>query len=38
MMKGGGYIFASDHSIPDGVSLDTYARIVELVKDVGVYG
>ncbi len=38
MMKGGGYIFASDHSIPDSVSLDTYARIVELVKDVGAYG
>jgi len=37
LMKGGGYVFASDHSIPDAVSLDTMTRIVELVKEMGRY-
>ena len=37
LMKGGGYVFASDHSIPDSVSFDTMRRIVELVKDIGTY-
>jgi len=34
---GGGYIFSSDHSIPDSVSLDNYRRIVELGKVLGSY-
>jgi uroporphyrinogen decarboxylase len=33
----GGYIFSSDHSIPNTVSLDCYRRIVEAVKLVGRY-
>jgi uroporphyrinogen decarboxylase len=37
MMKSSGYIFASDHSIPESVSLDGYRRIVSLVKEVGRY-
>jgi len=35
--QNGGYIFASDHSIPNSVSLDTYRQIVEFVKKVGAY-
>ena len=37
LKKGGGYIFASDHSIPDTVSLEDFRRIVECVKRVGTY-
>lgn len=37
LMESGGYIFHSDHSIPDSVSLDNYRRIVELVKEIGRY-
>jgi len=37
LMAGGGYIFSSDHSIPDTVSLATMGRIVELVKELGTY-
>lgn len=37
MMESGGYIFSSDHSIPESVSLENYRRIVELVKEVGTY-
>ena len=37
MMESGGYIFASDHSIPDTTSLETYRRIVQLVKEIGAY-
>jgi len=37
MMKSGGYIFASDHSIPDFVDLETYKRIIALAKEVGRY-
>ena len=33
----GGYIFSSDHSIPNNVSFDTMRRIVERVKEVGKY-
>ena len=33
----GGYIFSSDHSIPNAVSLETYKAIVETVKKVGSY-
>jgi len=33
--KGGGYIFSSDHSIPDDVSLEKYKWMVELGKRYG---
>ena len=32
-----GYIFSSDHSIPNSVSLDNMKRIVAEVKRVGKY-
>jgi uroporphyrinogen decarboxylase len=35
--ENGGYIFSSDHSIPNSVSLETYKKIVETVKKVGAY-
>jgi uroporphyrinogen decarboxylase len=34
----GGYIFSSDHSIPNTVSLETYKTIVAAVKKYGAYG
>lgn len=37
MMQDGGYIFSSDHSIADSVSLSNFLRILELVKEVGRY-
>lgn len=37
MKESGGYIFASDHSIPDSVKLDTYKKIVDLAKEIGKY-
>jgi uroporphyrinogen decarboxylase len=37
LKEGGGYIFSSDHSIPNDVSLDTMRRIVERVKQAGAY-
>jgi len=37
VMENGGYIFSSDHSIPNSVSLDTYRKIVETVKRIGAY-
>ena len=37
LMESGGYIFSSDHSIPDNVSLDTYRRILEVAREVGKY-
>ena len=37
MMTSGGYVFSSDHSIPDSVSLENYAQIVQLVKEIGKY-
>ena len=33
----GGYIFASDHSIPNSVSLDTIKEVIAAVKRVGSY-
>lgn len=33
----GGYIFSSDHSIPNSVSLDNMKAIMETVKRVGTY-
>jgi uroporphyrinogen decarboxylase len=37
MMESGGYVFSSDHSIPDYTSLNTYRQIVDLVKAKGTY-
>lgn len=37
LKEGGGYIFSSDHSIPNNVSLDTMRRIVERAKQAGAY-
>lgn len=36
-MKGGGYIYHSDHSIPDNVSFQNYKRTIELVMKYGKY-
>ncbi|MCK9265977.1 hypothetical protein M0P98_03710 [bacterium] len=33
----GGYIYHSDHSIPKNVSFQQYCRVIELVKQYGVY-
>ena len=35
--ENGGYIFSSDHSIPNSVSLENFRAIVEEVKRVGRY-
>ena len=35
LKENGGYIFSSDHSIPNTVSLDNYRAIVEAVKRFG---
>jgi len=35
--KGGGYIFHSDHSIPDNVSFAQYKRVLELARKYGGY-
>jgi uroporphyrinogen decarboxylase len=37
MKEGGGYIFASDHSIPSSVSLKDFEHIIELAKRLGSY-
>ena len=37
LKQGGGYIFASDHSIPSSVSLEDFRRIIELAKSEGSY-
>lgn len=34
---GGGYIYHSDHSIPDEVSYDNYLYVMEMVKKYGKY-
>lgn len=36
-MKGGGYIFHSDHSVPPTVSWDNYRYAIELVEKYGRY-
>jgi len=33
--QGGGYIYHSDHSVPDNVSFDQYQRVLELVAEYG---
>jgi uroporphyrinogen decarboxylase len=35
--ENGGYIFSSDHSIPNSVGLETYRKIVGAVKKAGAY-
>ena len=35
--EGGGYIYHSDHSIPNNVSFEQYKRVMELVKKYGKY-
>lgn len=37
LKKNGGYIFSSDHSIPNSVSLQNYRAIVDCVKKEGSY-
>ena len=37
VMKGGGYIFSSDHSIPDTVRLEDYKHVLEQVRKLGKY-
>lgn len=37
LKKGGGYIFSSDHSIPNSVSLENFRAIVACVKKAGAY-
>ncbi|MBE5817573.1 MAG: hypothetical protein E7312_00785 [Clostridiales bacterium] len=37
MKEGGGYIFASDHSIPNSVSLVTMTEIAKLAHELGKY-
>ena len=35
LKQGGGYIFASDHSIPNDVSFQTMTEIIRLAKELG---
>jgi len=35
--KGGGYIFQSDHSVPNSVSGESYDYVVKLVREYGKY-
>ena len=35
--KGGGYIYHSDHSIPNNVSFQQYCRVKDLVRNHGAY-
>ncbi len=37
LKESGGYIFASDHSIPNSVSLENFRQIIGLVKELGKY-
>lgn len=37
LKESGGYVFSSDHSIPNSVSLENFKTIVEEVKKVGKY-
>ena len=37
LKENGGYIFSSDHSIPNNVSLENFRSIVATVKEVGKY-
>src|SRR3990167_4873122 len=35
--KGGGYIYHSDHSVPDDISFPQYCRVIDLVRKYGSY-
>jgi uroporphyrinogen decarboxylase len=35
--RGGGYVFQSDHSVPDNVDPETYDYVVQLVREHGRY-
>lgn len=35
--RGGGYIYHSDHSVPDNVSFEQYCQVMELVREYGAY-
>ena len=35
--KGGGYIYHSDHSVPDNISFQQYCRVIDLVHKYGTY-
>jgi uroporphyrinogen decarboxylase len=37
LKENGGYIFSSDHSVPDSVSLESFRRIVTLARELGSY-
>lgn len=37
LKENGGYIFASDHSIPNSVSLENMKRIMEEIRQIGKY-
>ena len=37
MKAGGGYIFGSDHSVPNAVSFETFGRTIALAKELGAY-
>ena len=37
MKESGGYVFSSDHSIPNSVSFDNFKRIITLAKELGSY-
>jgi len=37
LKENGGYIFASDHSIPSSVSLENFSAIIDTVKRCGTY-
>lgn len=37
MKAGGGYIYFSDHSVPDSVSFKQYCRVMDLVMQYGSY-
>jgi len=35
LKEGGGYIYHSDHSVPDNVSFQQYCRVMKLVAEYG---
>jgi uroporphyrinogen decarboxylase len=35
--KGGGYIYSSDHSVPDDISFENYKKVISLVLKYGKY-
>ena len=37
LKQNGGYIFSSDHSVPDDVSLENMKRIIHAAKKAGSY-